>query len=156
MWNITKIHSSYDKIGISILIWHRAIVHFMYIKPLWWLITVQNEHEQNPLIHLRYSTTNIQNLGCNGHKCYILAQSQGMFNMLQVPIVVDYCTKYEQNQLILFWDIVTNIKWRKNIGIITQSWHRSKRYSMCIGNTWYLITVPNMNTINPFLFEISQ
>ena len=25
-----------------------------------------------------------------------------------------------------------------------------------ISNTWYLITVPNMNKINPFFFEVSQ
>ena len=36
-------------------------------------------------------------------KCYILARSQGIFYMHQanVPIVVDYCTKYEQKQPLL-------------------------------------------------------
>ena len=66
------------------------------------------QYEQNPLIYLRYITTNIENLWNNGHKCYILAQSQGIFHMHQVPIVVDYYTKYEQVQHILFWDIATN------------------------------------------------
>ena len=45
------------------------------------------QHEQNPLIHIRYITTNIQNLENNGHKYYILAQRQGIFYMHQVPIV---------------------------------------------------------------------
>ena len=55
------------------------------------------QHEQNPLIYLRYSTTNIQNVWYNGHKCYILEQHLGIFYMLQVPLIVDYCTQYEQN-----------------------------------------------------------
>ena len=45
------------------------------------------QHEQNPLIHLRYITTNVQNLWKKGHKCYILAQSQGIFYTHQAP----YC-----------------------------------------------------------------
>ena len=53
----------------------------------------------------------------------MLAQSQGIFYTHQVPIVVDYCTKYEQNQPILFCDIATNIKFKKNIDIAsTQIW----------------------------------
>ena len=55
-----------------------------------------------------------------------------------------------------FCDITTIIKFKKNIGIITQIWHRAKWYFTCVSNTWYLITVPNMNTSNPFFFEISQ
>ena len=39
---ITNIHNSYDKIGISTLLWHRAKVYFTCIKPLRWLITVLN------------------------------------------------------------------------------------------------------------------
>ena len=31
----------------------------------------------------------------------ILAQSQGIFYMHEVPIVADYCNEYEQNQLFL-------------------------------------------------------
>ena len=61
--------------------------------------------------------------------------------------MVDYCAKYKLFHLILFWDITTNIKCKKNIGIITQIWHRVKEYFTCIGNTWYLITVQNMNKI---------
>ena len=57
------------------------------------------QREQNPLIHLRYITTNTQHLlSYNGHKCYFLAQSQRIFYMDQVPIVADYRTTYEQNQ----------------------------------------------------------
>ena len=44
----------------------------------------------------------------------------------------------------------------KNIAIITQIWHRAKCYFTYIRNTWYLITVPHMNKINPFFAKISQ
>ena len=59
------------------------------------------QHDQNWLIHLRYITTDVQYLWTNGHKCFILAQSQDMFYMNQMPIAIDYCTKCEQNQHIL-------------------------------------------------------
>ena len=49
-----------------------------------------------------------------------------------------------------------HIKCKKNIAIITQIWHRAQCYFTYISNTWYLITVPNMNKINPFFSEISQ
>ena len=119
------------------------------------------QHEQNLLIHLRfisdialqtYKIYDIMNIQC---KCYILTQSQDIFYMHQVPIVVDYCTKYEQNQPIIFWDITTNIAFKKYIGIITQIWHRGKKYFTCSGNTWYLLTVPNINKINPFFSDIT-
>ena len=38
-----------------------------------------------------------------------------------------------------------HIKFKKNISIITQIWHRAKYCFTCISNTWYLITVLNMN-----------
>ena len=34
-----------------------------------------------------------------------MEQSQGIFYMHEVLIVVDYCAKYEQNHSILLWDI---------------------------------------------------
>ena len=74
----------------------------------------------------------------------------------KVPMVVDYCTKKEQNQPILFCYIATNIKFKKNIGVITQIWHTAKLYFICSGNTWYLISVPNINKINLLFSEISQ
>ena len=33
---------------------------------------------------------------------------RAIFYMHKVPIVVDYCTKYEQSQPMLFCDITTN------------------------------------------------
>ena len=51
----------------------------------------------------------------------------------------------------IFWDIATNIKFKKNIVTITQIWHKAKLYCICI-STW----LPNMNKINPFFSEISQ
>ena len=40
--------------------------------------------------------------------------------MYQDYIVVDWCTKYEYNRPVLSWDITTNIKFKKNIAIITK------------------------------------
>ena len=48
-----------------------------------------------------------------------MAQSQGTFYMHKVPTVVDYCTKYEQNQHS-FLRYPTNIKFKKNIATITK------------------------------------
>ena len=73
--------------------------------------------------------------------------------MRQFPIMVDYCTKYEQNQPIIFWDIARNIKFKKYIGISTQIWHSAKLYFTCFGNTWYLITAWSMNKINKYFSE---
>ena len=55
------------------------------------------QHEQNPLIHFRYIyiTAHIQSLWNNGHRCYILAHSQGIVYIHEVSIVVAYCTKYD-------------------------------------------------------------
>ena len=57
--------------------------------------------------------------------------------------MVDYCTKYEDNQPILVWDITTNIRFKKNIAIIIQIWHRAKWYFTCISNTrtWLLYQI---------------
>ena len=118
------------------------------------LLTECTQHEQNPLINLRYLTTNIHNLWNNGHNWCILAQSQGIFYTHQVHVVIDYYTKYEQNQPIPFWAIATNIKFKKNIAIIIQIWHRAKCYFTCMRNSWYLITAPNMNKITTFISAI--
>ena len=56
---------------------------------------------------------------------YILAQSQSIFHMHQAPIMVDYCIKYEPNQLhqiwtkstIVFQDITTNTFMRNVVTI---------------------------------------
>ena len=43
-----------------------------------------------------------------------------------------------------------------NVAIITHIWYRAKCHFTSISNTWYLITVLNMNKINPFFSETSQ
>ena len=96
MWDMIKIHNNYDKIGISTLVWYSVRVYVQYKASM-----MVDHCIQNPLKHVGYITTNIQNVGSKGHKCYILLQSQGIFYMHTVPIVVDNCTKYEQNQPIL-------------------------------------------------------
>ena len=68
------------------------------------------QREQNPLNYFKYVTTNIQHLLNNGHKSYILAQSQGIFYLHQVPVVFDYWNKYETKSTIRFWDSTTNIQ----------------------------------------------
>ena len=80
MCDITKIHNGCDKIGISTLYVHKASL----------IIDHSSKHE--------HITTNIQNLCNNGHKCYIFTQSQAIFFMHQVPIVivVDSSTKINQ------------------------------------------------------------
>ena len=54
----------------------------------------------------------------NGYKYYMLAQSQDIFYTYQFPLIVDYCTKYEQYQPILFCQIATNIKFKTTIAIL--------------------------------------
>ena len=161
-------------------------------------------HEQNQLSHLRYIIRNIHNLWNNEYKCYILAQSQGtcIFYIHQAPIVVDYCTKYEQNQTFQFkyhnkhiqcmknshnysnlaWSqmlfyIMSNTwypitvpqiksthssqisqqthKTYEKVAIIIQIWHRAKWYLTSMGNTWCLITIPDLIKITTFFSEIS-
>ena len=115
------------------------------------------QHRQNPLLHLRYITTNIH-VWNNRHKCYILAQSQGILYMHQAPIVVDCCTKYEQNinKITLFFSETTNTQ------IV---WHSGHNYSNLAQSQmlyykhehpWYLITVPNMNKIKTFSDIVKQ
>ena len=52
-----------------------------------------------------------------GHKCNILAQSQGIFYMHQASIVVDYCTKYEHTINPFISEISQQIKWMKIFAI---------------------------------------
>ena len=82
--------------------------------------------------------------------------SQCIFYTHQVLSLMDNCMKYEQNQPIRFWYLNKHINFKTNIAIITHIWHRGKCYFTYISNTWYLITVPNMNLMNPFFSEISQ
>ena len=109
------------------------------------------KHEQIPLNHLTYMTTNIQNLWNNGHKYYILAlRVKVYFTYIKVLwwlITVSNMTKINP----FFSEILQqDITFKKNI-VITQIWYRAKCYFTYISNTWCLITVPNMTKIiNPF------
>ena len=44
----------------------------------------------------------------------------------------------------------------EKVAIITQIWHSAKYNFTSISNTWYLITVPNMNKITTFFSDKSQ
>ena len=92
-WDITNIHNSHHKIAIYIykypsLAQNKSIIYV--------------QHEQNPLIHLRYITTKIpiyDIMDINATCWY----SQGILYMLQqVPIVVDYCILI-MNKIKLFF-----------------------------------------------------
>ena len=74
--------------------------------------------------------------------------------MHEVPGVVDNCSKYEQNQSILFWDI-TNIKCKKNIARITLFGIEPNAilYKSATHGTWLLYQI--WIKINPFS-EISR
>ena len=48
--------------------------------------------------------------------------------MQQAGIVVDHCTKYEQNHPIILQDITTNTAFLDKIALITLIWHRAKCY----------------------------
>ena len=88
------------------------------------------QYEQNRPIPLpnTYNTTNIHNVWNNGHNFNIFGQGQCMFYM--------------------------HHKIYKNIAIITDVWHGAKWYSTCIRNSWYLVTVSNLNKISPFFSDI--
>ena len=60
-----------------------------YAHKVFMMVYHCTQHEQNPLIHLGYIATNIQNVWYNGHICYIVAESQGKFYMCEVPRVMD-------------------------------------------------------------------
>ena len=82
---------------------HGSKCYFTCISSIWYLLTVQTMNK----INLFFSEISQQTLNYwnTGHKCYILAESQGIFYMHQVLIVIVCCTTYEQNQPFLFWDI---------------------------------------------------
>ena len=80
------------------------------------------QYEQYPLIHLWYITTNIHLLN-NGHKCYMLAQSQVYFTCLKLLlwlIIVPNMNKITNSSHIT---INTQNLWKLEIVIITQIWN---------------------------------
>ena len=155
MWEITKIHNSYDKIGINTLFWHRAKVYFMCIKPLWWLITVPIMNT----IHWFISDISLQT-----YKIYDKMMDTNatfwhlakVYLHFQVPSVVDNYEIWTKSTHSFLRYHNKHTKCKKNLAIITQIWHRVKYYFTYISNTWYLITVPNRNKSNPFFSELSQ
>ena len=68
----------------------------LYVHKVFMMVYQCTQHEQNPLIYLRYITTNIQNVLYNGHNSYSLAQNQGItiyfmnVNMKKPPIITWY------------------------------------------------------------------
>ena len=87
-------------------------------------------------LNFKLCTTNIQNIWHNdGHKCYILAPSQGIFYMHQVPRVLDNSYQLRTKSARSFLRYHNkHIKFKKNIATITQIWHRTKCYFTCISN----------------------
>ena len=77
-------------------------------------------------------------------------QSQILFSKHEQRIVPDFHTKCGQNHHILLWDMATNTQTYEKVSLIIQMWHRAKCYFTSMINTWYLITVHNMNKITTF------
>ena len=94
-----------------------------------------------------------QNLWKNCCNYSNLAQSQMLLYKHQQHLVPDYCTIYEQNQ-VLHWNITTNKIYEK-LARITQIWNSAKCYFKCISNiygTWLLYQI----WIKSYFYEISQ
>ena len=115
-----------------------------------------NQYEYHPAIHVwdirkihnRYNKICINILFWHRAKVYFMLLGTGPRYILHASH--PYCGWL----LCQIWTKLTysflrycnkHIKFKKNIAIITQMWHRTKCYFTCISNTWHLITVPNMN-----------
>ena len=104
-----------------------------------------SQHKQNPPIHLRYITSNIQQLWNNGHICYIFAQSQDMPSHMYQSLL-SLIAVPNMNKINPFFSKITqqqyesnHMKLMKDITIITEISHGEKCYFTCISNTWHLI-----------------
>ena len=58
-----------------------------YVHQASMVVDYCTQYEQNPPIHLPDITTSIQNLGQNGHKCYILVPIVN-FEMMYTKIII--------------------------------------------------------------------
>ena len=98
------------------------------------------EHEQNPLIHLRY-TGFPQNKKLADSWTHLLTSSS--------ILPTEFVTKYISLQTYKSYD---------KMDINATFWHKAKVYFTFIKSLSWLITVPNtcMNKINQFFSEISQ
>ena len=84
----------------------------------------------------------------------IQVSSMVIVYMHQTHIVVDYYTKYEQNQHFLFWDITRHKMYE--MYCLNLAWSQvMKCYFTWINNTSYRITLLNMNKINPFFSKFA-
>ena len=65
-------------------------------------------------------------------------------------MVLDTCTKYEENHHILFLDITTQNVWKncRNYSNLADIF-----YFRCISGLWYVIMAPNMKKIHPAIME---
>ena len=106
-------------------------------------------HEQNPLIHLRHITTYKFMLLFGTEPRYILHASSSYCGRLLYQLWTKSTLSFPRYHNI-------HLKVLTNIALITQICHGAKCNFTCISNTWYLITVPNVNQIIPFFSEIAQ
>ena len=135
------------------------------------MFTNQNISNIQSAIHVWNNRKKTQQLKQNMHKYLILAHCRSIFYVHKASMryagwsLYPIWTKsidssstyqYKNTKFIMIWQICyILIKFKKTIGIITQIWHKAKWCFTCVGNTWYLTNVPNMDKIKSFSY-ISQ
>ena len=135
-----QIHLIYFFKSIITQIWHRGKWYFTCISHTWCLTTVPNKNKINKFFSHVYHYK---------HKMYdkMAIITAILYNYTIYDKLTYYATpRYHSKHTKCIF---------KN-AIITTICHRTKWYFTCISNTWYLISVPNMNEINAFFFAISQ
>ena len=125
----------------------------MYIKPLWWLITVLNMNKIHWFISnispqtYTYEIMDINATFRQGAKVYFVSGSYCGWLLYKIwTKSIIFFLKYHNK----------HIQFMKYIARITQIWYGAKCYFTQSSNTGCLITVQHMNNINPFFSEISQ
>ena len=119
------------------------------------VVDQHTQYDQHHPAHFPDVTTNIHHLWNNGIICYIVAHNLLTLYIHHAAIVV-YCTKYEQNQPEIMPQQIQIQDIYNTMAVITPILHRTKYCVTCISKISYLITVPNLNKITTFFFDISQ
>ena len=113
------------------------------LHALLWTITVPNMNKINPFFSDIYITTNTQNVWKNCFNYSNFTQSQ-LFVFTSISnTLLDYCTKYEQNQPIFFRYITTNTQNVWKYDVITQMCNKFQCYFTCISKAdWQTKPIP--------------
>ena len=128
----------------------------MYIKSLWWLVTVPNMNKIHWLISdiavKMYKNYDIVDRNATSwHRAMVyftcIKSLLWLINVPNMNKINHYFLRYRNNHHILLY--------RKcaKIDIITQIWHRAKFHFMCISGPCSLIMVPNIKKIHLAIME---